>query len=115
SKSLVDMNKSYATTVNAMSEMASASKDAKDYHSQVQNVTKNLGALNKVYELELNDANSHLKAMNKFYSNVTAAMENVAQASKESEQFKKEMSNLTTNISNLNKVYGNMLTAMKGS
>src|SRR5690606_12516500 len=44
SKSLVDMNKSYATTVSAMSEMANASKDAKEYHSQVQNVTKNLGA-----------------------------------------------------------------------
>ncbi len=115
SKSLVDMNKSYATTVNAMSEMANASKDAKEYHSQVQNVTKNLGALNAVYELELNDANSHLKAMNKFYSNVTAAMENVAQASKESEQFKNEMTKLTGNISSLNKVYGNMLTAMKGS
>lgn len=115
SKSLVDMNKSYASTVNAMSEMANASKDAKDYHSQVQKVTTNLGALNQVYELELKDANSHLKAMNKFYSNVTVAMENVAQASKESEQFKNEMGKLTTNISSLNKVYGNMLTAMKGS
>ncbi|MCR9251785.1 MAG: gliding motility protein GldL [bacterium] len=115
SKSLVDMNKSYASTVTAMSDMANASKDAKEYHSQVQNVTKNLGALNAVYELELNDANSHLKAMNKFYSNVTAAMENVAQASKESEQFKNEMTKLTGNISSLNKVYGNMLTAMKGS
>lgn len=115
SKSLTDMNKSYASTVNAMSEMANASKDAKDYHSQVQNVTKNLSALNQVYELELKDANSHLKAMNKFYSNVTVAMENVAQASKESEQFKNEMGKLTTNISSLNKVYGNMLTAMKGS
>ena len=115
SKSLVDMNKSYASTVTAMSDMANASKDAKEYHSQVQSVTKNLGALNAVYELELNDANSHLKAMNKFYSNVTAAMENVAQASKESEQFKNEMSKLTGNISSLNKVYGNMLSAMKGA
>jgi len=115
SKSLLDMNKSYAATVGAMSDMANASKDAKEYHSQVLSVTKNLGALNQVYELELKDADSHLKAMNKFYSNVTVAMENVAEASKESEQFKKQMSALTTNISSLNKVYGNMLTAMKGS
>ncbi len=115
SQSLTEMNKSYAATAQAMGDMANASKDAKDYHAQVQSVTKNLGALNAVYELELNDANSHLKAMNKFYSNVTAAMENVAQASKESEQFKNEMTKLTGNISSLNKVYGNMLTAMKGS
>ena len=36
SKSLVDMNKSYASTVSAMSEMANASKDAQQYHAQVQ-------------------------------------------------------------------------------
>lgn len=114
SKSLIEMNKSYGTTVNAMAEMANASKDAKEYHNQVQAVTKNLGALNAVYEMELQDANSHVKAMNKFYANIATAMESVSQASKESEQFKKELSSLTTNLSSLNNVYGNMLTAMRG-
>jgi gliding motility-associated protein GldL len=114
SKSLVEMNKSYGSTVEAMSAMASASKDAKEYHNQVQNVTKNLGALNAVYEMELQDANSHVKAMNKFYASISSAMDNMAQASKESEQFKKELSALTTNLSSLNNVYGSMLTAMRG-
>ncbi|WP_040664091.1 type IX secretion system motor protein PorL/GldL [Nafulsella turpanensis] len=115
SKSLIDMNKSYGATVNAMSEMANASKDAKEYHNQVQVVTKNLGALNAVYEMELQDANSHVKAMNKFYGSISAAMESMSQASKESEQFKKELSSLTSNLSSLNNVYGNMLTAMRGN
>jgi gliding motility-associated protein GldL len=114
SKSLVSLNKTYATTLASMSEMANASKDAKEYHSQVQLITKNLGALNAVYEMELKDANSHLKAMNKFYSNLTLAMESMADASKESQVFKEQMSKLTTNITSLNKIYGNMLTAMKG-
>ena len=114
SSSLIDMNKSYSSTVNAMSEMANASKDAKEYHSQVQNVTKNLQTLNNIYELELQDVSSHLKSMNKFYGNVATAMESMAQASKETENFKKEVSNLTTNLTQLNKVYGNMLSAMKG-
>lgn len=114
SKSLLNMNKSYANTVNAMSTMADASKDAKEYHSQVQNVTKNLGALNAVYEMELQDANSHLKAMNKFYSNISAAMESMSEASKQTEKFKNEMSGLTSNLTSLNQVYGNMLAAMKG-
>ncbi len=113
-KSLVDMNKAYATTSAAVAEMASATKDSKEYHSQVQSVTKNLSALNAVYEMELQDANTHLKAMQKFYSNVGAAMESIAQAGKDTEQFKGELSKLTTNITALNKVYGNMLTAMKG-
>lgn len=114
SKSLTTLNKAYSNTVQSMQEMASASKDAKEYHGQVQAITKNLGALNAVYEMELKDANSHLKAMNKFYSNLTSAMENMADASKESEAFKQQMGKLTTNITNLNRIYGNMLTAMKG-
>lgn len=115
SKALVDMSKSYATTASAMAEMANASQDAKDYHSQVQNITKNLGALNAVYEMELNDANSHLKAMNKFYSNVAAVMESMEKAGKGSEQFSQEMQKLTGNLTSLNNIYGNMLSAMRGS
>lgn len=114
SKSLTTLNKAYSTTVQSMQEMANASKDAKEYHSQVQTITKNLGALNAVYEMELKDANTHLKAMNKFYSNLTSAMENMADASKESENFKQQMGKLTTNITSLNTIYGNMLTAMRG-
>ncbi|MDN4166149.1 gliding motility protein GldL [Cytophagales bacterium LB-30] len=113
SKSLVDMNKSYASTAQAMSEMASASADSKEYHMQVQTATKHLSALNSVYELELKDANTHIKAMNKFYSNLTVAMESMSAASKESEQFKNEITKLTGNLTTLNKVYGNMLAAMK--
>jgi len=115
SKSMGELSKSYGDTVAAMSVMANTSKDAAAYHSQIQSVTKNLGALNAVYEMELKDADSHLKAMNKFYSNLTSAMENMADASKESEQFKSQMGKLTTNITSLNKVYGNMLAAMKGA
>lgn len=115
SKSLVDMNKSYAVTAGAMSEMADASKNAKEYQVQVQNVTKNLGALNAVYEMELQDVNTHLKSMNKFYGSISNAMENMAEASKETEQFKGELSKLTSNLTSLNGVYGSMLTAMKGS
>jgi gliding motility-associated protein GldL len=97
-----------------MAEMSNAANDAKQYHAQVQAITKNLGALNAVYEMELQDANNHLKAMNKFYSNLTNAMSNMADASKDTEAFKGELKNLTGNLTNLNKVYGNMLTAMKG-
>jgi len=115
SKSLLDMNKSYAQTATAMSEMANASTDAKQYHTQVQNITKNLGALNSVYELELQDANSHLKAMNKFYANVAGVMESMEKAGQGSEKFSQELHKLTGNLTSLNGVYGSMLTAMRGS
>lgn len=114
SESLKAVGKSYSTTAEAMASMADAASDAQEYHAQVQNITKNLGSLNAVYEMELQDANSHLNAMNKFYANLSAAMENMADASKDTEQFKKELASLSSNLSKLNNVYGNMLTAMKG-
>jgi len=119
-----EVNKSYDTTLKAMQEMATVSRsatadmanssqNAKEYHTQVQSVTKNLEALNAVYELELQDANSHVKAMNKFYSNLTTSLESMSKATEDAEQFKSEIKQLTSNLANLNTVYGNMLTAMK--
>ncbi len=113
-KTLVDMNASYSKTAAALTEMSAASQDAKAYHTQVQTVTKNLSALNAVYELELQDANSHVKTLNKFYSNMTAAMEGLSEAGKETEAFKNELAKLNQNVSSLNKIYGGMLSAMKG-
>jgi len=114
SASITEMNKSYSKTVEAMSSMANATVDAKEYHTQVQSITKNLGALNAVYEMELQDANNHLKSMNKFYGNLSSAMESMVDASKDANQFKNEMARLTANLTTLNNVYGNMLSAMKG-
>lgn len=111
---MTEMNKSYGLTMNAMGEMANASQDAKEYRVQFQKVTQNMGALNAVYELELQDTNKHLKAMNSFYGNLTTAMENMSDASKDTQQFKQELSKLTTNLTSLNNVYGSMLSAMKG-
>ncbi|WP_149242437.1 gliding motility protein GldL [Dyadobacter sp. 32] len=115
STAITDMNKSYGVAINAMSSMADATKDAQSYREQFQQITKNMGALNAVYELELQDTTKHLKAMNAFYGNLTTAMANMADATKESQTFKNEMSKLTTNISSLNGIYGNMLTAMRGN
>ena len=113
-KTLVDMNASYSKTAAALTEMSAASQDAKAYHTQVQAVTKNLSALNSVYEMELQDANSHVKTLNKFYANMTSAMEGLSEAGKETEAFKNELSKLNQNVSSLNKIYGGMLSAMKG-
>lgn len=113
SNTLVEMNKSYGTSMEALSAMSQISKDTKEYHTQVQSVTKSLGALNAVYEMELKDAQGHVKSMNKFYSNLTHALESMGEAGKETSAFQKELNSLTTNIATLNKVYGNMLSAMK--
>ena len=114
SKSLVDINQSYVQTASALAEMSAASQDAGAYREEVATVTKNLSALNVLYEMELKDAESHVKVINKFYSNVSAAMEGLNEAGKETETFKTELAKLNQNVSSLNNIYGGMLTAMKG-
>lgn len=114
SRSLSEMNKSYDVAIKAVSSMADASKDAGEYHSQVQKVTKNLAALNSVYEMELKDADSHVKNMNKFYESLTGAMTGLSKVGDNTAKFTTELGKLTDNITALNRVYGSMLTAMKG-
>jgi len=114
SNALTEMNKSYGTAMKAVSAMADASKDTSEYHAQVQKVTKNLAALNTVYELELKDADSHVKNMNKFYESLTGAMQGLSKVGDNTAKFTSELGSLTNNLTALNKVYGSMLTAMKG-
>jgi gliding motility-associated protein GldL len=95
-QSLERINEAYSNTVEAVSAMSNATSDAKEYHLQVQNVTKNLGALNAV-----------------FYGTLGKAMENMVQAGKETENMQTQVADLTGNLTSLNRVYGNMLNAMR--
>jgi gliding motility-associated protein GldL len=95
-----------------LSEMANSNIDSKEYHQQINNLAKNMGALNAVYELELQDSSAHLKSMNKFYQNLSLTMNNFNESLEDSKQFKEEVGRLAKNLSSLNAIYGNMLTAM---
>jgi gliding motility-associated protein GldL len=126
SESLSKINQSTTATATALSQMAEASKGAGEiqgqlkttvgqYQQQMQNAATQLDALNKVYKEELNDSQSHVKAIKSFYANIDTALAGVTAATKEAEEFKAQMGKLNTNVNSLNKVYGAMLSAMKTS
>ncbi|MDX2282922.1 MAG: gliding motility protein GldL [Bacteroidia bacterium] len=108
------LNSSYGVAVSTMSEFSNAATDARAYHEQVQAITKNLASLNNIYELELQDAKTHLKSLNQFYGAMSQAMSSMAEASRDAEQYKQGMSELNKNLQRLNSVYGNILSAMAG-
>jgi gliding motility-associated protein GldL len=114
SKTLASMNDSYAQTAAALMAMSSASQDAQAYQVQIQAVTKNLAALNAVYELELQDSAEQKKARADFYKNMTNAMTSFTEVGNETQAFKEEMVKLNQNVSALSKIYGGMLTAIRG-
>jgi gliding motility-associated protein GldL len=69
--------------------------------------------LNAVYELELQDTNTHLKAMNKFIGSLSTAMSHLEGSVDDAARYKESMAKLSVNVEKLNGVYGNMLTAMR--
>jgi len=104
----------YLNTANSLTTFNAASESTKQFHSQVQVLTKNLSSLNTIYELELQESNNHLKALNQFYGKLaqtSAAMEGSVEDAKKAQQ---QIGLLATNLGRLNSVYGNMLTAMQG-
>jgi gliding motility-associated protein GldL len=104
----------YKTTVNSLSSFNAASESTKHFHDQVQVLTKNLSSLNTIYELELQESNNHLKALNQFYGKLaqtSAAMEGSVDDAKRAQE---QIGLLASNLGRLNSVYGNMLSAMQG-
>lgn len=114
SKTLASMNDSYAQTASALMAMSSASQDAQAYQVQIQAVTKNLAALNAVYELELQDTVDQKKVRADFYKNMYTTMSSFTEVGNEAQAFKDEMVKLNQNVSALSKIYGGMLTAIRG-
>lgn len=114
SSKIESLNQSYSIAVDSMSGFANAATDAQAYHEQVQTITRNLSSLNSIYELELQDAKTHLKSLNQFYASMGEAMQSMAEASTDAQQYKDGMAVLNKNLQRLNNVYGNMLSAMAG-
>jgi gliding motility-associated protein GldL len=64
--------------------------------------------------LELQDTNNHLKAMNKFYSNLVSASDAMEGSVGDAKKAHDQIATLATNLGRLNQIYGNMLSAMQG-
>lgn len=104
----------YAGAAATMQSFNDASESSAQFHQQVQVLSKNLGSLNQIYEVELKDANNHLKAMNKFYSNLINASDAMASSAADAQSTKEQIAALSKNLQALNSIYGNMLSAMQG-
>jgi gliding motility-associated protein GldL len=111
---LGQMKDTFLNASTAMASFNSASDDTAKFHGQVQVLTKNLSSLNNIYEMELKDANNHLKNMNKFYGSLVAATEAMSSSADDANKAKDQIAALAKNLGSLNSIYGNMLNAMQG-
>lgn len=111
---LGQMKNTFMGATNTMRAFNEAAEDTTKFHDQVVVLSKNLGTLNQIYEVELSDANNHLKAMNRFYSSLVNASDAMASSAADAASAKEQIAMLSKNLTVLNQIYGNMLSAMQG-
>ncbi|MDR1866417.1 MAG: gliding motility protein GldL [Bacteroidales bacterium] len=90
----------------------SLGENSKNYVAQLDGMSKNLSALNAVYELQLRDTNEHMQKSKTVYSSVDQMLTNMRNSVEETTRYREEMAALNKNLASLNTVYGNMLSAM---
>jgi len=108
------MKEAYMGAATGMQHFSNAADGTRQFHEQVQVLTKNMSSLNTIYELELQDTNNHLKAMNQFYNNLVNASQAMEGSVGEAKKAHDQISMLANNLGRLNSIYGNMLSAMQG-
>lgn len=104
----------YTTAASSVGAFNSATEGAKVFHEQIQVLTKNLSSLNTIYELELQESNNHLKALNAFYGKLSETSASMLNSAEDAKRVQDQIGHLATNLGRLNNIYGNMLTAMQG-
>ena len=114
SAAMSNMTTTFTNSAQTMSSFNNAAQSAKTFHEQVQVLTKNLGSLNTIYELELKESNNHLKALNSFYGKMAEASTAMMASVDDAKKAKDQIGALANNLGKLNAVYGSMLSAMQG-
>ena len=108
------LSDAYSRASDKIANLADSAGESESVGEQMNKVSKNLSALNNVYELQLQGSSAHLEATEKFQSQVTEMMDNLAASSENTRLYKENMEIMSKNLSDLNNIYGNMLRSMKG-
>lgn len=104
----------YVSAAGSVGAFNAATEGARTFHEQIQVLTKNLSSLNTIYELELQESNNHLKALNAFYGKLSETSASMLNSAEDAKRVQDQIGHLASNLGRLNNIYGNMLTAMQG-
>jgi gliding motility-associated protein GldL len=113
SKKMSSLSESYQRASVTIAGITSNTEAGESFGEQMQKVSKNLSALNNVYELQLQGSSAHLEATQGFQKQVSEMMSNLAASTEDTKLYRENMAVLAQNLTDLNNVYGNMLKAMR--
>ncbi len=80
--------------------------------SELQSMSKSLGSLKALQEVDFSGTSEQLRTMSNFYTRMNEAMADLNDSLEDTKAYKDQLSALNNNLSSLNSVYGNMLNAM---
>jgi len=78
---------------------------------ELQTMSKSLGSLKALQEVDFSQTGDQLKSMHNFYNKMSEAMKNLSETAEDTKVYKEQMASLNKNLSSLNSVYGNVLNA----
>ena len=113
SNKVTALSSDYEKASAALIGITAAQSDGESMGIAMQGVSKNLTALNNVYELQLQGSSAHLEATQGFQKQVEEMMANLSASAQDTKLYRDNMAMLAQNLTDLNNVYGNMLKAMK--
>ncbi len=82
--------------------------------SELQSMSKSLGSLKALQEVDFSKTGEQIQTMGNFYSKMNEAMSEMANSVEDTKQYNQNIHALNKNLTSLNAVYGNVLSAMTG-
>ena len=79
--------------------------------TELQSMSKSMGSLKALQEVDFSQTGDQLKTMNNFYTRMNDAMASLNASVEDTKQYQAQMSSLSKNLTSLNAVYGNILSA----
>ncbi len=79
---------------------------------ELRGMSKNLGSLKALQEVDFTSTAQQVKTMNNFYNRLNEAMAELNDTVDDTKEYRDHITTLNRNLGSLNTVYGNMLNAM---
>lgn len=98
----------FGSAVNEINKTTSAAAATQQYGDQLALAANHMESLNALYQVQLENGQKQVDLNKQFIDEMEASAGG-------SQKFQQEMEALSASINSLNKVYGGMLSAMKGS
>lgn len=86
-----------------------------DYSQQLVGISKNISALNALYELQIHETKDCLDTFRGMQGDMGEMLEHVSLSLDSAKLFKQESQQLANNVASLNSVYGNMLSVVNNN